>query len=276
MVRMLRSPLPRTIEYLPALVHEHIVCEVPITNREWAMEPGHLKLPSGKLVYSSAGSVHLADYSTYKRRISQWERDCLNRGDPSGFRLHADLKHLLRGELWEGAKGTTQTSLLAEAIAMQVQRLLKEGRRPVVFANTEEEKGRFRSALRRRGLTTLAWAEVTAKTRAEGFDVILATIGSESSGVNMQFDADCIVCRPTPGDVLEQMKGRVDRPGQVQNELKLVVVFAQGTIEEAEFANVSLPFCIFYISFSLVVVDKCPPHQTDPAGRLLFSYVSRP
>lgn len=127
---MLRSPLPRTIEYLPALVHEHIVCEVPITNREWAMEPGHLKLPSGKLVNSSAGSVHLADYSTYKRRISQWERDCLNRGDPSGFKLHADLKHLLRGELWEGAKGTTQTSPLAEAIAMQVQRLLKEGRRP--------------------------------------------------------------------------------------------------------------------------------------------------
>jgi hypothetical protein len=191
------------------------------------MEPGHLKLPSGKLVYSSEGSVQLKDYSTYKRRISQWERDCLNRGDPSGFKLHADLKHLLRGELWEGAKGTTQTSPLAEAIAMQVQRLLKEGRRPVVFANTEEEKGRFRSALRRRGLTTLAWAEVTAKTRAEGFDVILATIGSESSGVNMQFDADCIVCRPTPGDVLEQMKGRVDRPGQVQNELKLVVVFAQ-------------------------------------------------
>ena len=83
---------------------------------------------------------------------------------------------------------------------------------------------------------------MTAKTRAEGFDVILATIGSESSGVNMQFDADCIVCRPTPDDVLEQMKGRVDRPGQVQNELKLVVVFAQGTIEEAEFANVSLHF----------------------------------
>ena len=30
----------------------------------------------------------------------------------------------------------------------------------------------------------------------------------------MQRDADAIVCRPTPGDHLEQMKGRVDRPGQ--------------------------------------------------------------
>ena len=71
---------------------------------------------------------------------------------------------------------------------------------------------------------------------AAGFDCILATIGSEAQGINMQHDADAIVCRPTPGDVLEQMKGRVDRPGQTQTELTLVVVFAQGTIEEALYA----------------------------------------
>ena len=35
MIRMLRSPLPRTMEYLPALIHEHIVCEVPETGRTW-------------------------------------------------------------------------------------------------------------------------------------------------------------------------------------------------------------------------------------------------
>jgi 3-methyladenine DNA glycosylase/8-oxoguanine DNA glycosylase len=244
MVRMLRSPLPRTVEYLPALVHEHIVCEVPITDRSWLMEPGHVTLPNGKLFYSSEGSVPLADYSTYRRRISQWERDGLNRGDPSGLKLHADLKHLLRGELWEGAKGA-RTSPLAEAIAMQVLRLRDEGRRPVVFANTEDEKMRFRAVLRARGLTALSWAEINEKTRAAGFDVILATIGSEAQGINMQHDADAIVCRPTPGDVLEQIKGRVDRPGQTQSELKLVIVFAQATIEEAEAANIRLAGSFF-------------------------------
>ena len=197
MIRMLRSPLPRTIEYLPALVHEHIVCKVPITNRSWELLDG---------------SVSLADYSTYKRRINQWERDGLNRGDRSAFKLHADLELLLRGDLWEGIK-SAQIYPLAEAIVTQVQRLLKGGRRPVVFANTEEEKGRLRSALRGRGLTTVTWSEVSAKTRAAGFDVILATIGSESSGKNM-------------------------RPGQIQSDLKLVVVYAQATIEEAELANI--------------------------------------
>ena len=30
MIRMLRSPLPRTMEWLPATIHEHIVCQVPV------------------------------------------------------------------------------------------------------------------------------------------------------------------------------------------------------------------------------------------------------
>ena len=56
----------------------------------------------------------------------------------------------------------------------------------------------------------------------------------------MQFDCDAIVCRPTAGDFLEQMKGRVDRPGQVTKSLELVVVYASNTIEEVSFANIRL------------------------------------
>ena len=121
-----RSPLPRTIDFLPALVHEHIVCEVPITDRTWVMEPGLMPLPNGRSEWSNEGSVPLGDLSLYRRRIAAWERDGLNRGDASGLKLHTDLKELLRGELWEGAKGS-RTSPLAEAIATQVQRLVAAG-----------------------------------------------------------------------------------------------------------------------------------------------------
>ena len=48
--------------------------------------------------------------------------------------------------------------------------------------------------------------------------VIVAVKSVEGQGINMQHDADTIVCRPTPGDHLEQMKGRVDRPGQQATE----------------------------------------------------------
>ena len=56
----------------------------------------------------------------------------------------------------------------------------------------------------------------------------------------MQADADAIICRPTAGDRLEQMKGRVDRPGQTTKRLILVVIYAANTVEEAEFANIQL------------------------------------
>ena len=32
MIRMLRSPMPRTMEWLPVTIHEHIVCQA----RGWA------------------------------------------------------------------------------------------------------------------------------------------------------------------------------------------------------------------------------------------------
>lgn len=63
---------------------------------------------------------------------------------------------------------------------------------------------------------------------------------THSQGINMQGEADAIVCRPTPGDLLEQMKGRIDRPGQREKSLLLVVLMAQHTIEEAQAANIQL------------------------------------
>lgn len=78
-----------------------------------------------------------------------------------------------------------------------------------------------------------------AKPTAKG-EVIVALKSVEGQGINMQAHADAIVCRPTPGDHLEQMKGRVDRPGQTSKELILVVLMAEHTIEEAKYANIRL------------------------------------
>lgn len=63
---------------------------------------------------------------------------------------------------------------------------------------------------------------------------------THSQGINMQAEGDAIICRPTPGDLLEQMKGRIDRPGQREKKLILVVLMAQHTIEEAQAANIHL------------------------------------
>ena len=49
MIRMLRSPLPRTMEYLPATIHEHIVCQVPETDRTWTLRGEPVPLPAEAL-----------------------------------------------------------------------------------------------------------------------------------------------------------------------------------------------------------------------------------
>ena len=241
MIRMLRSPLPRTLEYLPSLIHEHIVCEVPDTNRTWEMVG----------VATPLGAAGVAEY---RKKINAWERDGLNRGDPNGLKLHGDLKVLLMGELWEGRNAQKRygtTSPLAEAVTKATKSLVDAGRRPVVFAKTMDERNHLRDVLRHHGVVAIEWSKVNPTTRkgerpsGRSFDAIVATTEGEAQGVNMQHDADAIVCRPIPGDKLEQMKGRVDRPGQTTTELQLHVVFAGATVEEAEYSNIFLAGTFF-------------------------------
>ena len=40
-----------------------------------------------------------------------------------------------------------------------------------------------------------------------GSGPIVVSRFTHAQGINMQGEADAIVCRPTPGDLLEQMKG---------------------------------------------------------------------
>lgn len=102
------------------------------------------------------------------------------------------------------------------------------------------------SVLNAGGLNARKWSAiardgVSGKTNKESKkDVIVAVKSVEGQGINMQGHADAIVCRPTPGDHLEQMKGRIDRPGQRSKKLVCVVLMAEHTIEEAKYANIHL------------------------------------
>ena len=199
--------------------------------------------------------------------------------------LFASLRAFLGGAAWEargrGTHGTQYgaTSPLAEAVAQQALALLAPTKerpwrcRPLVFANTEEEKAHLIGVLRAHGLDAISWKEVQqAKLRGNSHAptpssatsatsaasaasasaaaaspaeqhsrrVIVANKQTEGAGSNMQHDADAIICRPTAGDHLEQMKGRVDRPNQAAKQLVLIIVYAANTIEEAEFANIRL------------------------------------
>jgi 3-methyladenine DNA glycosylase/8-oxoguanine DNA glycosylase len=238
MIRMLRGCLPRDLEFLPATIHEHIVCQVPATDRTWTMRPAPVPLPPSDLLQ-------------YRKIIEAFKRKQLNTGEADGRKLSADLEAFLRkafeGRADTGAAAAYQSkSVMGQAIAKECEKLLKQKRKPLVFADTRAEQEHIMTILRARGIHASTWAEAREHvSMSSDGGVIVAVKSIDGQGVNMQHHADAIVCRPTPGDLLEQMKGRVDRPGQQAKELILVVVMAEHTLEEARFANIRLTGSFF-------------------------------
>lgn len=203
---------------------------MPETDRSWEMRCERVPLKP----------QHLKEY---RQRIQKYKRQQLNdSGRAFNFggmwkELETFLRHRYEGRQADGS--FSESSVMAAACADVCKKLIKEGRRPLVFADTSDEADHFLGVLRANGLYARSWSEVSSESRTKQ-GVIIAVKRIHGQGINMQGHADCVVCRPTPGDYLEQMKGRIDRPGQSTKELKLVVLVAEHTIEEAKFANIHL------------------------------------
>ena len=180
-----------------------------------------------------------------------------------GRKLCVELEGFLR-EVYEGRPPEAKTSygltsVMAEAFARECGKLLKQKRRPLCFADTAHEAEHLIAVLNQKGVRARTWSDVASENVASsssaaskgggkgkgggGYDVIVASKSTEGQGINMQGHADAIVCRPTPGDHLEQMKGRVDRPGQTSKELILVVLMAEHTLEEVATAALIVEGC---------------------------------
>jgi 3-methyladenine DNA glycosylase/8-oxoguanine DNA glycosylase/superfamily II DNA or RNA helicase len=238
MIRMLRSPLPRTIEWLPATIHEHIVCQVPETDRTWHLKAEMVPLPP-------------QDLKKYRGRIEAFCRKQINEPtEVDGRKLWVDLESIIRFK-YEGRDSRASycpSSPMGDAFVKAAKELLRKGRRPLIFADTSKEQDFILQTLNQQGMDAQTWASIASRQIASSSEstgrnsktVIVANKTVEGSGINMQRHADAILCRPTPGDHLEQMKGRVDRPGQSRKDLLLVVLVCEHTIEEAKFSNIRL------------------------------------
>jgi hypothetical protein len=225
------------MEWLPATIHEHVVCQVPETDRTWQMKGEMVALPPNYL-------------EKYRNIIDQFCRRRLNEsGKTDGRKLWVDLESFLRSK-YEGLiarSSYASKSIMGDAFAKLAEKVLRQHRRPLVFADTSNEAEFLLIALRANGLDAKTWASVASEriagkrgSSAKNNLVIVANKAVEGQGINMQHHADTIICRPTPGDHLEQMKGRIDRPGQTTKELLLYVVVCEHSIEEAKFANIRL------------------------------------
>eukprot|EP01052_Picozoa_sp_SAG31_P002951 SAG31_NODE_108_length_24741_cov_6.933041_3_plen_2073_part_00 len=203
MIRMLRSALPKTEPYLSALLREHITVHVPKNRRKW------------KLLFRS---VHLS-----KDKLDAYQQLIVDGAAASREHrtLYTELKKFIRWQF-------DQDELIA-AFAAETATLMAQGRRPLLFVNSDAELARVHAAVPN-----------ARQLHEDGDGPLIVTVHRGSHGLNLQDVCDAIVCRPQPGDLIEQMKGRVDRPGQKQGSLSLTVLYCAGTVEEAEAANVRL------------------------------------
>ena len=89
----------------------------------------------------------------------------------------------------------------------QAQRMIRKGRRPLIFANTEKEAVRILEALpgARRWQGQHKEQEKIKKDQAgvsaggaaaRDGAALVVTIKAAAQGLNLQHEADCIICRP--------------------------------------------------------------------------------
>ena len=176
---------------------------MPETGRSWELTLEPVPLPVEAL-------------NKYRGELARYERHRLQTGEADGRKLWTTLEGAVREHYVE-------SGVMAQAYAAAADRLTRKGRRPLLFANFEPEAELL--------LETIPNAR---RWGVAGDGPIVVNRFTHAQGINMQGEADAIICRPTPGDLLEQMKGRIDRPGQREKSLQLIVLMAQHTIEEAQ------------------------------------------
>jgi hypothetical protein len=106
-----------------------------------------------------------------------------------------------------------------------LERLARKGKRVLIFARSREEADLLAEKLP---------ATVRYPVLPEGQKRhVVGTVAECGYGVNDLVICDAILCRPQNPDVLPQLKGRIDRPGQTKRDLHLEYLLVEDTIEEA-------------------------------------------
>eukprot|EP00924_Labyrinthula_sp_SR-Ha-C_P008017 snap_masked-scaffold_11-processed-gene-0.8-mRNA-1 protein AED:0.46 eAED:0.46 QI:0/0/0/0.5/1/1/2/0/1260 len=211
MLRMIRSPFPLSKEYLKTILNEHVVLYIPKNPRKWSLRkiPVSLKQSDLKKYHRMVLNANTSNFVTSKASRSGY------------FKFKAFLKAVYEEQLY------------LTAVAKLIADLQPKHKKCIIFANTKEEKIKL---LKR--IPMSCDLDVFRKTQDNRY-VLVLTLKEGGQGLNLP-EFNVVISRPQPGDSLEQMKGRIDRPQQREKLLELYLVYAQDTFEEVEVANIRL------------------------------------
>jgi len=192
MLKMLRTGLPETREYLDTILSEVITCN--LNDKEpWRWLAHVNRFPLGaeaRRAYEELLAGHGEESKVLYGKLDQF---LLHNFDyTAAFRVVLDTR-------------------------------LGAGDRALLYARSKDEADRIAAAYP---------GEISRFPKVDGRHVV-ATTAEATYGVNTLVGCNAIIMRPPEPDKLPQMKGRLARPGQKAEELKLEYLLVEDTIEEA-------------------------------------------
>lgn len=135
------------------------------------------------------------------------------------LQLHKEVKASLLTDEVKWSK--LNSAVVAEDVTTSLRDLLKATRgKLLIYANSKHEAQRWSETL-----DIPLYPDISR-------DSVIVTVSDGARGLNDLVKYDTIVMRPPPPDLLPQIKGRLDRPGQQSKSLSLVYFVLGGTIEE--------------------------------------------
>ncbi len=216
MLKMLKSGLPETREYLDTILAESMICHITKTDRIWTVNTSKVELSkTQRLKYDQIYKTNISNKASSEKLYI----------DLSNYiNSHVDYVQIFIDKLKECENDNHRCVIFAKS---------KDEADRIALQN-EEEIGRYPKKLKH---TVLSYAEGTY-------------------GLNDLVIYDTILMRPPEPDKLPQIKGRLDRPNQKSKNLFLEYVLLKDTIEEAGllrmemcnnfFNNYIMPLSEFY------------------------------
>jgi hypothetical protein len=106
---------------------------------------------------------------------------------------------------------------------------LEKGKKALIYAESKVEAERIAKTIPDVGL----YPDISKQH-------VVVSYANGTYGLNDLVGFNVLVTRPPEPDKLPQMKGRLDRPGQLSNQLEIIYILLENTIEEAAYLRIDL------------------------------------
>ena len=200
MLKMLQIELPTKIDYLDTILNIAIGANIKTKQTQWDTTTHKIELENN----------FYEEYNKCKKK---------NKNES-----YVELKKYMRNNIdWE------------EIIITKTNELVKKGRKVLIFTESESQLERLGYLLDKKKIKN-TWSFYPDITN----DICVITKSKGTWGINNLIKYDTIVTKPPEPDKLPQMKGRLDRPGQIASKLYLEYIMISDTIDEIDLVSLQM------------------------------------